>query len=160
MARSRAGSAMRTHCPTKSETSAGAPTAHCMPHHDDLSDLESLHREFDCGANPVRLIVRSVGRHKIGDIADDEELARSRIKHHLRIGPAVRTADHQRARLLSEFTQRIEAGALVAPSAGAKAAVAGDEIFHIGRDPDFRFARSFARDIKRCNKDRGPRIVG
>src|SRR6201982_1498862 len=51
------------------------------------------------------------------------------------------------------------ARAFVAPSACTKAVVAGDEIFHIGRDPDFCFARSFARDIKRCNKDCGPRIV-
>ena len=120
-----------------------------MPHHDDLRDLECSHRKFDCSANSVRLVVRSIGRYEIGDVADNEKLAGRRIKHHLRIGTAIRTADYECARLLSEFAQRVKARALVAPSAGAKTAVAGDQVFHIGRDPFcFRFARSFARDIK------------
>src|SRR5262249_167799 len=107
--------------------------AHCVPHHDDLGYLERPHCKFDCGADPVRLIVWPVGRHEISHIADDKELARGRIKDHLRVGPAIRTADHQRARLLSEFAQLIETSAFVAPSAGAKAAGAGGVIFPKGR---------------------------
>ncbi len=105
----RAGSAMRTHWPTKSDTSAGAPfkqrpdaAAHGVTHDHDLAHPQPPHREFDRGADAVRLIVGAVGRRQIRDIADDEEFARRGIENHLRIGAAVRAGDDQRAGPLPE----------------------------------------------------------
>ena len=64
IARFRAGSAMRTHWPTKSETSAGAPfeqrldaAAHGVTHDHDLAHPQRPHREFDRRADAVRLVV-------------------------------------------------------------------------------------------------------
>ncbi len=54
-----------------------------MAKHDDVLDLEALHREFQRSGGRVMLAVRRVGRHKIGDVADDEEFARSGIEYGL-----------------------------------------------------------------------------
>jgi len=78
----------------------------------------------------MRLVVGTVGWHQIGYVADHEQLARPGIEHHLRIGPAVRACNHQRARPLPKPAQCFEAGALGAPGAGAKTAIACDQVVH------------------------------
>jgi hypothetical protein len=109
--------------------------AHCVPQHHDLRDPQRANRKFYCSAYAVRLVIGPVRWHQISHIADDEQLAWGGVKNHLRIGPAIRTADYQRAGLLPKPAQCIEARPLVSPSAGTKPAIAGNEIVHIERHP-------------------------
>ena len=162
MARCRAGSAMRTHWPTKSEASTGAPSSSALmpPHMAWPSTTISRtckrpHRELDGRADAVRLVVGAVRRDDVGDVADDEELAGPGIEHHLRVGTAVRAGDDQRARTLAEAAQRFEASALGLPGAGTEAAIAFDQVVH--GEPNFYFSRgSFPRAITLSKKDASP----
>jgi len=104
--------------------------AHGVTQHHDFPHLERAHGEFDRRTHAVRVVVRPVRRHDIGDVADDEEFAGACIEHHLRIGAAVRTGDDQRTRPLAEATQRLETAALGLPGAGAEAAIAFDQVVH------------------------------
>ena len=149
-ARCRAGSAMRTHCPTKSDISVGElsseradAAAHGVAKDHDLAHLEQPNGEFDRGAYSVRLVVGAIGRHDIGDVADDEEFAGPGIENHLRIGAAVRTGNDQRARPLSEPAQGLETVAFGLPGAGAETAIAFDQIVHcVSQAPcGFRYKR-------------------
>ena len=63
--------------------------AHGMTHDDDLAHAQCADREFDGGADAVRLVVGAVRRCQIGDVAHHEKFARRGIEHHLRIGAAV-----------------------------------------------------------------------
>ena len=78
----------------------------------------------------MRLVVGPVRRRDVGDVADDEQLARPGVEHHLRVGTAVRAGDDQRARPLAEAAQRFEAFALGLPGAGTEAAIAFDQVVH------------------------------
>ena len=62
-------------CPLEQRADAAA---HGVTHDHDLADAQRPHGEFDRGADAVRLIVGAVGRHQIGDVADDKQLARPR----------------------------------------------------------------------------------
>ena len=104
--------------------------AHGVAQHDDLADRKRPHRELDGRADAVRLVVGAVRRGDVGDVADDEQLARPGVEHHLRVGAAVRAGDDQRARPLAEPAQRFEASALGLPGAGAEAAIAFDQVVH------------------------------
>ncbi len=109
----------------------GADTAaHGVPEHDDLADAQRAHGEFDCRTDAVRVVVRPIGRHKVGNVAHDEEFAGPSIEDHLRIGAAVRTGDDQGPRLLPKTAQFLKTAPFVPPSAGAKTAVAFDQIIH------------------------------
>src|SRR3984957_8903564 len=107
--------------------------AHGVTEHDDLADRKRPHRELDGRADPVRLVVGAVRRGKVGDVADDEQLARPGVEHHLRVGAGVRAGDDQRARPLAEAAERFETLALGLPGAGAEAAIAFDQVVHEGR---------------------------
>src|ERR1700734_524711 len=106
--------------------------AHGVAQHNDLADLKRAHRELDGRADPVRLVVGAVRRRDVGDVADNEQLARPGIEHHLRVGTAVRAGDDQRARPLAQPAQRFEAFALSLPGAGTEAAIAFDQVVHRG----------------------------
>ena len=111
----RAGSAIRTQRPTKSDSSGGVPSSSAWmpphmawPMHNDVAHAQDAHREFDRRAHAVRLVVRPVGRHQVGDVADDEQLAGRGIEHHLRIGAAIRAGDDERAGILAAHAQFLE----------------------------------------------------
>src|SRR5580700_995769 len=104
--------------------------AHGVAEHDDLADRKRPHRELDGRADPVRLVVGAVRRGDVGDVADDEQLARPGVEHHLRVGAAVRAGDDQRAGTLAEAAQRFEAFALGLPGTGTEAAIAFDQVVH------------------------------
>jgi len=157
IARWRAGSAMRTHWPTKSDASPGAPSssranaaAHGVTEHHDLAHLERANGEFDRGADAVRLVVGAIGRRDIRHVANNKQLARPGVENHLRVGPAVRTGDNQRARPLPEPAQRLKAATFRLPGAGAEAAIAFDQI--VMMQPEFSRC-SFARAITSSKKD-------
>ena len=129
--------------------------AHGVAEHDDFADLQRPHRELDGRADAVRLIVGAVRRSDVGDVADDEQLARPGVEHHLRVGAAVRAGDDQRARPLAEAAQRFEASALGLPGAGTEAAIAFDQVVH--GEPNIYFSRgSFPHDITASKKDASP----
>src|ERR1700722_1163754 len=104
--------------------------AHGVAEHDDLADCKRPHRELDGRTDAVRLVVGAVRRRDVGDVADDEQLARPGVEHHLRVGAAVRASDDQRAGPLAEAAQRFEASALGLPGAGTEAAIAFDQVVH------------------------------
>ncbi len=113
--------------------------AHGMAEDDDRPHLERPYREFDRGTDAVRLVVRPVRRHQIGDVADDEQFAGGGIEDHLGVGAAVRAGDHQGTGLLPEPAQLLEPGAFVPPGAGAETVIAFDQIVH--SFAIYRFAR-------------------
>ena len=63
--------------------------------HDELGDLQHLHPEFERRAGPVIAGVRLIGRHEGRDVAHDEELARNRGKHRLRVDARIRAGDRR-----------------------------------------------------------------
>ena len=61
--------------------------------HDDVPDLEALHGELERGRGAVVGAVRLIGRHQVGDIADDENLARRGIENGFRRRPGIAAGD-------------------------------------------------------------------
>jgi hypothetical protein len=76
-----------------------------MPQDDDMRDLQIPHREFQRGTGAMVIVVRRIGRHEIGDVADDEQLARLRVQQQRRIDPRVGARDHQDFGLLAVIHQ-------------------------------------------------------
>eukprot|EP00611_Tribonema_gayanum_P004131 TRINITY_DN13325_c0_g1_i1.p2 TRINITY_DN13325_c0_g1~~TRINITY_DN13325_c0_g1_i1.p2 ORF type:complete len:147 (+),score=21.71 TRINITY_DN13325_c0_g1_i1:436-876(+) len=58
-----------------------------MAHDDDVVDAQILHREFQRRAGAVVMHVRLIGRDQIGDVAGDEQVARTRIQDERRLDP-------------------------------------------------------------------------
>jgi hypothetical protein len=54
-----------------------------MAEHDDVPDAEYLHREFERSEHAVTDAVGHERRHQIGDVTDDEQLARMGIEDYL-----------------------------------------------------------------------------
>jgi len=61
--------------------------------------------ELDCGGRAVIFAVRIIGRHEIGDVAHDEQLARRGVEDGLRRRTAVAAADDHGARPLPGLGQ-------------------------------------------------------
>ena len=77
--------------------------AAAMAHDDDIADLQRLDREFESGRRRVIMAIRLVGRHHVGDVADDEKLAGTAVEDGLRRRTAVATGNDQGLRLLPCF---------------------------------------------------------
>ena len=90
-------------------------------------DLQRGNPEFERGGNAVRLPVGLVGRHDVGDVAHDEELARARVENDLRRDPRIAAADHHDLRRLPGFPKLAIAVLLAAQAAVEKSAIALDE---------------------------------
>ena len=104
-----------------------AAAAKAVAHHHQLLDLELGDREFERGRDAVIGAVGLVGRHQVGDVADDEHLARPRVEDLGRIDPAVGAGDHHHLRALA-LGELGPALALARPSpASAEAAIAFDQ---------------------------------
>ena len=67
-------------------------TALGVTEHDDVLHAQHLHAEFQRRRYAVRGAVRRVGRDDVGDVADDEQFAGSRIEDHLRRHAANRSS--------------------------------------------------------------------
>ena len=100
------------------------PAAVGVAHDDYAFDAQNLDPELQGRRNPVQLAVRFIGRNQIGDVADDEQLARLGVEDQGRIGAAVGTGDDQGVRLLALFGQGFVLGVRLGPVFGAEAAVA------------------------------------
>ncbi len=98
-----------------------------MAHDDDMLDLQVSHREFERRRCAVQIVVRRIGRNKIGDVADDEDFAGIGIEDHFRRDARIAAADQKHLRLLprrGEFAVAI----LFAPETAAeKHLIAGNE---------------------------------
>ena len=66
-----------------------AAAARAVAHDDDLFDLELGHREFQRRRNAVVPAAGLERRGEVGDVADDEDLARVGIEDDRRLDPAV-----------------------------------------------------------------------
>ena len=60
-----------------------------MAHDHDLGDLELGHREFQRRRDAVAAAAGLERRGQVGDVADDEHLARVGVEDGRRVGPAV-----------------------------------------------------------------------
>ena len=67
-----------------------------MAHDDEVLDAQVEHGELDGRADAVELAARLVGRHQVGDVADDEQLARHGAEDRFRIDAAVAAGDDHR----------------------------------------------------------------
>ena len=72
-----------------------------MAQHHDIFDLKALDSEFQRCRGGVMFTVRIVGRHEIGHIAYDKQLARQSVEHDLWGGSGVTAGDHQCLRCLA-----------------------------------------------------------
>ena len=72
--------------------------------------------------------VGRIGRHKVGDVSMDEELALVRAEDAGHMHPAVAAGNHHGARMLATFGQTAEPGAVVLIGCGTPAVKALDQI--------------------------------
>jgi hypothetical protein len=98
-----------------------------MSHHDDVPDLETLNREFECGGDAVGEAGRRVGRHQIGDISHHEQLTWKCVEDDLRRDARVTAADDHHGRLLAGGGERPESADLDRQAVVDKRAVAVDQ---------------------------------
>ncbi len=90
-ASSSVGSRSDIHLPMKSPGDSGAESlnqrlhaaALGMAQHNDVFDVQHLHREFQRRRNAVRGAIRSIGRHQISDVAHHKQFAWSDVENHL-----------------------------------------------------------------------------
>ena len=95
-----------------------------MTHDEDFGNLENPDREFHRGTGAVIISVRRIGRHQIGNVPYDKQLARTGIEDHAGVDTAVGTGNHQRARLLTLVGQGLELPPALRPAVAAEAPIA------------------------------------
>ena len=93
---------MLIHLPMKSPCAIGAAdrierradaAAAAMAHDDDVADAHRVDRELDGGRGAVLAAIGLERRHEVGDVAEDEQLARAGIEDGLGRRAAVATGD-------------------------------------------------------------------
>ena len=104
---------------------AAAPVAE----HDDVPDLEALHREFQRGGGAVTGAVRLVGRYQVGDVADNEDLARCGVEDGFRRRAGIAAGDHHDLGLLPLLGKRAVARMLPRIAVALERAVAIQQCF-------------------------------
>ncbi len=72
-----------------------------MAEHDDVLHLERGDAEFERGRNAVRVPIRRIGRHDVGDVAHHEDLARACVEDHLWGNAGIRATDQHDLRRLA-----------------------------------------------------------
>ena len=102
-----------------------------VAHDDDVFDPERAHGEFQRRAGAVIMAVGLAGRHQIGHIAQDEEVARGGIGQDRRVHPRVAAGDDHAFRHLplGETGKQLGIGtgglALIVQEAGEELFVSG-----------------------------------
>ena len=98
-----------------------------MAKDDNVLDPQRLDAEFERRAGAVlRYAVGFVRRHEVGDVADDQQLARRGIEYEFRRNPLVDAADDHHLRPLARRGQHLIAGPLGGKAPAEKGAVAVD----------------------------------
>ena len=104
-----------------------------------MPDPEHPNGIFDGGAGAVIVGIRLIGRHEARHVAHDEELARRRPEHPLRIEPGIRAGDDQRLRLLPAMRHGLVPSPFGWPYGLAKLQITLDQSFHDGSALEWRF---------------------
>ena len=92
-----------------------------------LRHLEREHGKLDGRAGAVIFALRLVGRHEIGDIAQDEQRARLGIEDRGDIDAGVATGDHHGRRRLAELGELKVAAAVLRMHVAAEAEMTLDQ---------------------------------
>ena len=92
-----------------------------------MADAEHLHRELQGREHAVADAVPRERRHEIGDVADDEQLARMGIEDDLRRHPGIAAADDHDVRRLAAPRELMEAVTLGRHAPDEEIAVTLDE---------------------------------
>ena len=79
-----------------------------MTEHHQVLHAEAQYREFQCRAGAVKGAFLFHGRNQIGDIADDEQVARVRLKQYRRIDAGIGTRHHRHLRVLAAGDQVLD----------------------------------------------------
>ena len=67
-----------------------------------MADVQVADRVFQRGADAVVMGVRFVGRDKVGDVPDDEQIAGRRVKEQDRVNPGVAAGDDEGVGMLAD----------------------------------------------------------
>src|SRR5690606_1875552 len=106
-----------------------------------IRHIQHQYRVLDPRRGPM-IAVRLVGRDQIADVADDEELARSRsqqeIGYHTRVG----TTDEERAGALAILDQLLEMLALARKILALETLQTGNELLRHTLNPSLLLGRS------------------
>ncbi len=98
-----------------------------MSHHDDMFDAEPENAELNCSRRAMQAFAFLIGRDKVRNVAQDEDLPRLGIEDRRRIDPAVAAGnDHYRRRLAFDG-KRVEARLLVHIGITLETAITFDE---------------------------------
>lgn len=81
---------------------AGKAAAFRVSHDHDVADVQVADRVFQRGADAVVMGVRFVGRDKVGDVPDDEQIAGRRVKEQDRVNPGVAAGDDEGVGMLAD----------------------------------------------------------
>ena len=93
-------------------------------------------REFERGGGGVVLAVRRIGRHQVGDVAHDEQLARAGVEDRFGRGAGIAAGDHHGLRRLPVAGELAVAATLGGIAPAHEAAVAGEKMFgEVGHRP-------------------------
>ena len=84
----------------------------------------------------MQIVVGRIGRHQIGHVADDENLARAGVEDHFWRHAGIAAADQHDARLLTGFGQMLKAVALLPEPSGQKGRIAAHQT--VRQDLGFR----------------------
>src|SRR3569833_393094 len=83
-----------------------------MAEHDDVLHLQCAYRELQRGAGAVMETVRLIRRHQVGDVANDEQVARLAIHDEGGIAARVPAGHHRHREVLPRREQRKQYGLL------------------------------------------------
>ena len=81
------------------------PAAACVTEHDDMLDAQPHDGEFERRRDAVREAAWRIGRHEVGDVAHDKELAGAGVENDFRRHPGIAAADNHDFRPLPGFGQ-------------------------------------------------------
>ncbi len=109
-----------------------------MAQNQDMADLKAQDTKLDCRRCTVKTAAMFKRRHKIGDIAQGEDLSWNSVKHRCRINAAIAARNNHQWRRLAITGQSIKACLLLGIRTRAKPVVSVNEFCkfcHIGAVP-------------------------
>ena len=121
--------------------------------HDDVPNPQALHGELQSGRGTLVSTVRLIGRHQVGDIADDEELTWQRIENRFGRRPGIAAGDDHDLGRLPVLRERAVTSLLPGIAVILERAIAiqeeSREVGHRSPSLSFRAARPAAQTRSR-----------
>src|SRR5665647_964663 len=105
------------------------PAALRMSQHDDVLYRQNAHAKFKRRTSAVIMALVFRGRHQIGDVADDKQIARGAIEYQGRIDARIATAHHQRRGRLAKLHEIVKLRIVILERVCAEALESLDEFF-------------------------------